>query len=86
VVLKVDRFGNLITNITPADAPSAVRSSAPRRSRSQSATGEITEIRQIYAGGAPGEIFGILGSMGFLEIAANREPPHNSRPQEKAAT
>jgi S-adenosylmethionine hydrolase len=25
-----------------------------------------------YAEGTPGEVFGILGSMGFLEIAANR--------------
>ena len=25
-----------------------------------------------YAHGAPGEVFGLLGSMGFLEIAANR--------------
>ena len=33
---------------------------------------EITEIRKTYSEGAPGEVFGILGSMGFLEIAANR--------------
>ena len=33
---------------------------------------EITEIHPNYAGGAPNEVFGILGSMGYLEIAANR--------------
>jgi S-adenosylmethionine hydrolase len=33
---------------------------------------EITEIKSAYAEGAPGEVFGILGSMGYLEIAANR--------------
>ena len=33
---------------------------------------EITDIRKAYSDGAPGEVFGILGSMGFLEIAANR--------------
>jgi S-adenosylmethionine hydrolase len=33
---------------------------------------EITEIHNAYAEAAPGEVFGILGSMGFLEIAANR--------------
>ena len=33
---------------------------------------EITEIHNAYAEGAPGEVFGVLGSMGFLEIAANR--------------
>jgi S-adenosylmethionine hydrolase len=29
-------------------------------------------MRMNYAEGAPGEVFGILGSMGYLEIAANR--------------
>ena len=33
---------------------------------------EITEIKPAYALGSPGEVFGILGSMGYLEIAANR--------------
>ena len=33
---------------------------------------EIIDIRTAYAEGAPGEIFGILGSMGYLEIVANR--------------
>jgi S-adenosylmethionine hydrolase len=33
---------------------------------------EITEMKSAYALGAPGEVFGILGSMGYLEIAANR--------------
>ena len=29
-------------------------------------------MRSNYAEGAPGEVFGILGSMGYLEIVANR--------------
>jgi S-adenosylmethionine hydrolase len=33
---------------------------------------EITAILPNYSEGAPGEVFGILGSMGYLEIAANR--------------
>ena len=33
---------------------------------------EITDIRKAYAEGAPGEVFGIIGSMGYLEIVANR--------------
>ena len=71
VVLKVDRFGNLITNITPADAPKLFEAQ-PGPFKIAVGNCEITEIRQIYAGGAPGEVFGIAGSMGFLEIAANR--------------
>jgi len=71
VVLKVDRFGNLVTNITPQDAPMLFTENA---SGFKIVIGkrEITEIKSAYALGAPGEVFGILGSMGYLEIAANR--------------
>jgi S-adenosyl-L-methionine hydrolase (adenosine-forming) len=71
VVLKVDRFGNLITNITPQDAPMLFTEDA---SGFKIVIGkrEITQIKDAYALGAPGEVFGILGSMGYLEIAANR--------------
>jgi len=71
VVLKVDRFGNLITNITPQDAPMLFRA-AGKTFKIVVGNREITEIHSAYAEGAPGEVFGVLGSMGFLEIAANR--------------
>ena len=71
VVLKVDRFGNLITNITPQDAP-AIFGAGAKGFKIVVGSREITEIRNAYAEGAPGEVIGILGSMGFLEIAANR--------------
>jgi S-adenosyl-L-methionine hydrolase (adenosine-forming) len=70
VVLKVDRFGNLITNITAQDVPTLFNGSAGVKIVVGSR--EITEMRSAYAEGSPGEVFGILGSMGFLEIAANR--------------
>jgi S-adenosyl-L-methionine hydrolase (adenosine-forming) len=71
VVLKVDRFGNLITNITPQDAPMLFGGEA-NGFKIVVGSREITEMRNAYAEGAPGEVIGILGSMGFLEIAANR--------------
>jgi S-adenosylmethionine hydrolase len=71
VVLKVDRFGNLITNITPQDAP-MLFGAAAGGFKIVVGSREITEIHNAYAEGAPGEVFGVLGSMGFLEIAANR--------------
>jgi hypothetical protein len=71
VVLKVDRFGNLITNITPQDAP-MLFGADPKAFKIVVGSREITEIHNAYAEAAPGEVFGILGSMGFLEIAANR--------------
>jgi S-adenosyl-L-methionine hydrolase (adenosine-forming) len=71
VVLKVDRFGNLITNIMPQDAPMLFEPDA-KGFKIVIGSREITEIHSAYAEGAPGEVFGVLGSMGFLEIAANR--------------
>ncbi len=71
VVLKVDRFGNLITNITPQDAPSLFQPQPPAF-KILVGNCEIAEIKLNYAQGTPGEVFGILGSMGYLEIAANR--------------
>src|SRR5712692_10580404 len=71
VVLKVDRFGNLITNITPLDVPMLFEPE-PAPFKIRVGKREITEIKKNYAQGAPGEVFGILGSTGYLEIAANR--------------
>ncbi len=72
VVLKVDRFGNLITNITPEDAPMLFQPTPPAFKITVGNKGQATRIFTSYAEGTPGEAFGILGSMGFLEIAANR--------------
>ena len=72
VVLKVDRFGNLITNITAPDLPKLFESTPPPFKIAVGNKGQITKICSNYAEGSPGEAFGILGSMGFLEIATNR--------------
>jgi len=71
VVLKSDKFGNLITNFTPNEVPQLFIPEPPAF-RIQIGKAEITKIRTAYAQAAPGEVFGILGSMGFLEISANR--------------
>lgn len=71
VVLKVDRFGNLVTNITPQDAP-LLFGVDPAPFKISVGRHEITEIHSNYSEGLPGEVFGILGSMGYLEIAADR--------------
>jgi S-adenosyl-L-methionine hydrolase (adenosine-forming) len=72
VVLKVDRFGNLITNITPQDAPTLFAAGAAGFKIVVGGKGQIGRMCSSYAEGGPGEVFGILGSMGFLEIAAYR--------------
>src|SRR5262249_37307102 len=73
VVLKTDKFGNLITNITPQDIPQLFASSEASF-KIMVGKAEITKIRNAYAQASPGEVFGILGSMGYLEISANRAP------------
>src|SRR5712692_10255038 len=64
VVLKVDRFGNLITNFHQADVPT----------RFTMTVGEalVQTLRHSYAAAAPGEIFAIAGSSGYLEISMNQ--------------
>jgi len=71
VVLKQDKFGNLITNFTPADVPQLF-SAEPVPFKIVVAGKEITTIRSNFAQGRHGEVFAILGSMGYLELASNR--------------
>jgi hypothetical protein len=73
IVLKVDKFGNLITNITPQDVPQLFQQNPPafRISIGQQ---QVTRLATTYSDGAPSEVFALLGSTGFLEIAANRNP------------
>jgi hypothetical protein len=70
VVLKVDKFGNLITNLTPENAPAAFAESPQLKITVGSAP--VTPLRSTYVEGQPGELFAVLNSMGFLEIACNR--------------
>jgi len=71
VVLKVDKFGNLITNIGEQEAPELFVATMPPVSILIS--GEtITRVCRSYAEGAEGEYFAIIGSSGYLEIAARQ--------------
>ena len=71
VVLKVDKFGNLITNIGELDAPALFGHSVP--SLNILIAGEtITHVCHSYAEGGDEELFAIVGSSGYLEIAARQ--------------
>ena len=72
VVLKADKFGNLITNIMPKDIPQLFDGSSSFKITVGKA--EVTKLCSSYAQGAQGELFALLGSTGFLEISANRGP------------
>jgi S-adenosylmethionine hydrolase len=71
VIIKVDKFGNLITNFTAHDVPLLLAES-PKPFKILIGKSEVTKLRTAYAQGSPGEVFAILGSMGYLEIATNR--------------
>ncbi len=60
-VLAVDQFGNLITNLKPSDVPPGSRFILAGQR-------EITSFRKTYSEGAPGEVFVVPGSTGYLEI------------------
>ncbi len=71
VVLKTDKFGNLITNISHKDVPQLFDGPAtPFKITVGKA--EVTKLQSSYAAGAQGELFAIVGSAGFLEISANK--------------
>jgi S-adenosyl-L-methionine hydrolase (adenosine-forming) len=69
-VLRVDKFGNLITNISAEDlAQSGIsRSSIIIRIGNHA----VTRMCLSYAEASPGEPFGIIGSSGLLEISVNQ--------------
>lgn len=67
-VLLVDRFGNLITNITEADLEKAFRDERAGLQISLGST-SLTGIAGTYRDGAPGKPLALIGSYGHLEIA-----------------
>jgi S-adenosylmethionine hydrolase len=71
LVLKTDKFGNLITNIMPRDIPQIFDGSSSAFKITVGKV-EVTKLCSNYAQGAQGELFAILGSTGFLEISANK--------------
>jgi S-adenosylmethionine hydrolase len=69
-VLRVDRFGNLITNIRPEDAPAIFHGNKSFCMKVNAA--EIDTLRETFIGGSEDKLFAIVGSSGYIEIATNR--------------
>lgn len=70
VILRVDSFGNLVTNITADDIPEILAQGKPFRLTV--GQNQVTALRATYNDAPPGEPFAIVGSSGFLEISVNR--------------
>ena len=69
-VLKIDHFGNLITNLAPEDVREMFQESPPPF-RIVVNGHEITRLASAYGQGGPVEVVAIPGSAGFLELAVN---------------
>jgi S-adenosylmethionine hydrolase len=67
IVLKADKFGNLITNFSIAQFPQFVQPEAPAFALEIKGQ-QLTHLRKTFEEGVPGEIFAIVGSSGYLEI------------------
>jgi S-adenosylmethionine hydrolase len=70
IVLHIDRFGNLITNFHVQDFPHL----GNKPFEMAIGTRRITRMARNYADAGHGDIFVILGSSGYYEVAANQAP------------
>jgi S-adenosylmethionine hydrolase len=68
VILKADHFGNLITNFHIDDFPGVKTNAFEVRAGSE----RIHRLALTYAETEIGDVFAIVGSSGFIEIAANQ--------------
>lgn len=68
-VLKIDRFGNLVTNFRASDFPKLGGSGFSLTVGSC----RITELARNYAERPTGEFFAIIGSGGYVEVSLNRD-------------
>jgi S-adenosyl-L-methionine hydrolase (adenosine-forming) len=71
MVLRVDAFGNLVTNLTAEDVPAAAAAASGKIKLLVNGK-VICKMARTFASGNPGEPIAVLGSAGFLEIAVNR--------------
>src|SRR5277367_3881486 len=68
VVLKADRFGNLITNFHIDEFPDLVEHSMELRAGLE----RINRLARTYAETAVGELSAIVGSSGYIEVVVNQ--------------
>jgi S-adenosylmethionine hydrolase len=64
-ILKIDRFGNIITNFRAEDFPDLERRNFSLNIGPQT----VGVMARTYAESGPGELFAIVGSSGYLEVS-----------------
>src|SRR6202050_3243545 len=70
IVLRLDNFGNLITNLTAEIVPALIAPDAKFTIRVGNAA--VTKILAAFAQGTAAEPFAIIGSSGYVEICVNK--------------
>jgi S-adenosyl-L-methionine hydrolase (adenosine-forming) len=70
IVLKLDHFGNLVTNLTATDAPAFTAQDG--KFTIHVGNGQVTKMVPTFASGAAGEAVALIGSSGYIEIAVNK--------------
>ena len=70
-VVHVDRFGNLVTDLSEEDLRTWQREAGVAEVIIRVGDSVIEEIRTAYAGVDPGDLLALFGSSGRLEIALN---------------
>ena len=70
IVLRVDHFGNLVTNLTVQDVPAFAGGDG--KFTIHAGKTAVTKVVPTFAQGAAGEPVGIIGSSGYLEISMNK--------------
>jgi len=70
VVLRVDSFGNLVTNFRPEDLPASTLENGAVQFQIGSQT--VSRLVDTFAKGNSGEVFAYIGSNGFVEFGVNR--------------
>ncbi len=67
-ILKIDRFGNIVTNFHSDDFPDLEKRNFAMVIGPQ----ETSVLARTYAECSPGELFAIIGSSGYLEVSVSQ--------------
>jgi S-adenosylmethionine hydrolase len=70
VVLRIDSFGNLVTNFRAEDLPAEAQNGGGLKL--QVGTQTVSQLVDTFALGKAGEPVAYIGSSGYLEIAINK--------------
>jgi len=72
IVLHVDRFGNLVTNVTQPALENLMQKLGKSKIRGAGKAAPAAELRETYGEAPEGSSFLLFNSSGYLEIAANK--------------